>query len=283
MASSSSLAAEIVCAHSPDSDDAYMFYALATKKIRSPLVTFRHVLEDIETLNRKATQGVYELTAISYHAYPYVADKYVLMASGSSVGDGYGPMVVSAHPMTPEEIKGKRIAIPGKLTTAYLTLKLFEPDFEPVVVPFDKILEAVAEREVDGGLVIHEGQLTYGRGGLHNILDLGRWFKQKYELPLPLGANALLRSLAPDVQAECSRLMRESIQYSLEHSEEALNYAMQFARDLEPSLAEKFVGMYVNHHTMDGGELIPRAAQKLLDLGYEAGLIPSKVEVEVIR
>ncbi len=274
---------EIVCAHSPDSDDAYMFYALATKKIRSKLVTFRHVLEDIETLNRKATQGVYELTAISYHAYPYVADKYYLMASGSSVGDGYGPMVVSMRPFPVDELKGKRIAIPGTMTTAYLALKLFQPDFEHVVIPFDQILDAVAAHEVDGGLVIHEGQLTYGRSGFHNIVDLGRWFKQKYGLPLPLGGNALRRDLPPEIQTECSRLMRESIQYALDHSEEALNYAMQFARDLETPLAEQFVGMYVNGHTLDGGEVIPQAAQKLLDLGFEAGIIPHKVNVEVIR
>jgi len=274
---------EIVCAHSPDSDDAYMFYALATKKIRSRLVNFRHVLEDIESLNRKATEGVYELTAISYHAYPYVADKYFLMASGSSVGDGYGPMVVSTRPLSPDDLKGKKIAIPGLMTTAFLALKLFQPDFELIVVPFDKIIEAVTNHEVDGGLVIHEGQLTYGRGGLHNVIDLGRWFKQKFGLPLPLGANALRKDLAPDIQAECCRLMRESIQYALDHSEEALNYAMQFARDLETPLAEQFVGMYVNHHTLDGGEVIPQAAQKLLDLGFEAGIIPSKVTVEVIR
>ena len=279
----SSSSTEIVCAHSPDSDDAFMFYGLATKKVRSRLVNFRHVLEDIETLNRKAMEGVYELTAISYHAYPYVADKYVLMASGSSVGDGYGPMVVSLHAMAPEELKGKRIGIPGKMTTAYLTLKLLEPDFEPVVLPFDKILDAVTEHEVDGGLVIHEGQLTFGRGGLHNVIDLGKWFKQKYGLPLPLGGNALRRDLGADVQSECSRVMRESIQYALDNHDEALNYAMQFARDLEPHLAEQFVGMYVNHHTLDGGEIVPRAAQKLLDLGFEAGLIPHKTVVEVIR
>ena len=274
---------EIVCAHSPDSDDAFMFYALATKKIRSKLVSFRHVLEDIETLNRKATEGAYELTAISYHAYPYVADKYVLMASGSSVGDGYGPMVVAMRPFPPAEIKGKKIAIPGTMTTAYLALKLFEPDFEPVPIPFDKILDAVNERMVDGGLVIHEAQLTYGKSGFHKILDLGRWWKDTYDLPLPLGANALLRSTAPEVQAECCRLMRESIQYALEHHDEALNYAMQFARDMEPRLAEKFVGMYVNHFTVDAGEDIPKAAQKLLDLGHQAGLISKKINVEFVR
>ena len=274
---------EIVCSHSPDSDDAFMFYGLATRRVRSKLVNFRHVLEDIESLNKKATQGQYELTAISYHAYPYVADKYVLMASGSSVGDGYGPIVVSSKFMLPEDLKGKRIAIPGMMTTAYLSLKLFQPDFEPVVIPFDKILDAVKSHEVDGGLIIHEGQLTYGSGGLHNVIDLGKWFKTKYSLPLPLGANAIRRNLPEDVKSECSRLMRESIQYSLDHREEALNYAMQFARDLDPHLADQFVGMYVNQDTLDGGDVIPKAAQKLLDLGFEAGLIPHKIDVEVVR
>ena len=274
---------EIVCAHSPDSDDAFMFYGLATKKIRSRLVTFRHVLEDIESLNKKATEGLYELTAISYHAYPYVADKYVLMASGSSVGDGYGPIVVSWRPMPAEELKGKRIAIPGTMTTAFLALKLFQHDFEHVIMPFDRILEAVKDHEVDGGLVIHEGQLTYGHGGLHSVIDLGKWFKAKYGLPLPLGANALRRNLPSEVRSECSRLLRDSIQYSLEHREEALNYAMQFARNLEPALAEQFVGMYVNQNTIDGGDVVPQAAQKLLDLGWEAGLIPHKITVEVVR
>jgi 1,4-dihydroxy-6-naphthoate synthase len=280
---SSSPVSEIVCAHSPDSDDAFMFYGLATKKVRSKLVNFRHVLEDIESLNKKATEGVYELTAISYHAYPYVADKYVLMASGSSVGDGYGPMVVSSRKMSPKDLKGKKIAIPGTMTTAFLALKLFQPDFQHVVIPFDKILNAVRDHEVDGGLVIHEGQLTYGHGGLHSVVDLGKWFKSTYGLPLPLGANALRRNLPRDIQAECSRLLRESIVYSLEHREEALNYAMQFARDLDSSLADQFVGMYVNQDTVDGGETVPKAAQKLLDLGYEAGLIPHKITVEVVR
>jgi len=281
---SSSPVQDIVCAHSPDSDDAFMFYALATKKVRSNILNVQHVLEDIESLNRKAQQGIYELTAISYHAYPYVADKYVLMASGSSVGDGYGPMVVSLKSnMTASELKGKRIAIPGKMTTAFLTLQLFEPDFIPVVVPFDQIIQAVKDQVVDAGLIIHEGQLTYGHGGLYCVVDLGKWFKQKYDLPLPLGANALRRDLSREVQSECTRLMREGIQYSLDHREEALNYALQFARDLDPALADQFVGMYVNHHTQDGGDIIPQAAQKLLDLGYEAGLIPHKTIIEVLR
>jgi 1,4-dihydroxy-6-naphthoate synthase len=274
---------EIVSAHSPDSDDAFMFYGLATKKVRSPRVSFRHVLEDIETLNRKAIEGQYELSAISYHAYPYVAEKYVLMASGSSVGDGYGPMIISTHPMEPEELKGKRIAVPGTLTTAYLASKLFQPDFEAVVTPFDKITDAVKERAVDAGLIIHEAQLTFDRQGFHRIVDLGRWFKSSFGLPLPLGANVLLRSLDPEIQSECCRLMRESIQYALDNHDEALEYALQFAGDMEPGLAEKFVGMYVNHYTLDAGEIVPRAAQKLLDLGFEAGLVPHRVELEFVR
>jgi len=195
---------EIVSAHSPDSDDAFMFYGLATKKVRSSKVTFRHVLEDIETLNRKAMAGQYDLSAISYHAYPYVADKYVLMASGSSIGDGYGPMIVSTRPMEPEELKGKRIAIPGKLTTAYLAFKLYQPDFEAVVTPFDKITDAVKERTVDAGLIIHEAQLTFDKEGFHRVLDMGRWFKSTYGLPLPLGGNVLLRSSAPKFKANAA-------------------------------------------------------------------------------
>jgi 1,4-dihydroxy-6-naphthoate synthase len=274
---------EIVSAHSPDSDDAFMFYGLATKKVRSPRVSFRHVLEDIETLNRNAVEGLYDLSAISYHAYPYVADKYVLMASGSSVGDGYGPMIIAMRPMEPEELKGKRIAIPGMLTTAYLACRLFQPDFVPVVTPFDKITDAVREHTVDGGLIIHEAQLTFDREGFHRIVDLGRWFKSAHGLPLPLGANVLRRTLDPAIQAECCRMMRESIQYALDNHAEALAYAMQFARDMEPRLAEKFVGMYVNHYTLDAGEAIPKAAQKLLDLGCDAGVISKRVQVEFVR
>jgi 1,4-dihydroxy-6-naphthoate synthase len=275
--------AEIVCAHSPDSDDAYMFYALATRKIRSPLVEFRHVLDDIQTLNQKAREGVYELTAVSYHAYPYIADKYRLMAAGSSIGDGYGPMVVAEKSFAPEDLKGKRIAVPGKLTTAYLTLRLMQPDFEPVVIPFDKILDAVRVGAADAGLVIHEAQLTHSRSGFHNIVDLGKWWKNTYDLPLPLGANVLRRDLPAETATESCRMMSESIKYALDHREEALNYAMQFARDMEASLAGKFVGMYVNHYTVDCGDVVPKAAQKLLDMGYEAGIIPNRVTVEFVR
>jgi len=274
---------EIVSAHSPDSDDAFMFYGLATKKVRSRKVAFQHVLKDIETLNRKAMEGAYELTAISYHAYPYVAQHYVLMASGSSIGDGYGPLVIAMRPAEPEEMKGKKIAVPGMLTSAFLAMKIFEPDFEPVITPFDKILDAVRDRSVDAGLIIHEAQLTFDRRGFHRILDLGKWWKTKFGLPLPLGGNALKRSLAPEIQSECCRLMRESIQYALDNHDEALSYAMQFARDLDSRLAEKFVGMYVNHYTLDAGDVVPTAAQKLLDMGYEAGVIPRRVEVEFVR
>jgi len=274
---------EIVCAHSPDSDDAYMFYAMATQKVRSPLISVKHQLSDIETLNKKALEGAYELTAISYHAYPYVADKYQLMASGSSVGDGYGPVVIATKPYSPDDIKGKRIAIPGKMTTAYLTLRLFQPDFEPIFIPFDQIPDAVSQKMVDFGLVIHEAQLTHSKHGFHTVLDLGKWWKQTQGLPLPLGANALLRDLPDDVKHEACRLMRESIQYALDHHEEALAYAMQFARDVEQPLAEKFVGMYVNHHTVDCGEDVPKAAQKLLDMGFEAGVLPKRIQVEFVR
>ena len=274
---------EIVCAHSPDSDDAFMFYALATGKLRSPVVSFRHVLDDIESLNRKALEGVYDLTAISYHAYPYVASRYVLMASGSSVGDGYGPMLIAAKPLEPGQIRGKRIAIPGTMTTAFLVLRLLEPDFEPVVTPFDQIPSVVRGHGADLGLVIHEAQLTYGKGGFHNVLDLGRWWKETYGLPLPLGANALRRDLPDEVRSECCRLMRESIQYAIDNRDEALNYALQFARDMETPLADKFVGMYVNHHTLDCGDDVPAAAQKLLEMGHDAGIIPHRVKVEFVR
>jgi len=274
---------EIVSAHSPDSDDAFMFYGLATKKVRSSKVTFRHVLEDIESLNRHAMEGRYELTAITYHAYPYVADKYVVMASGSSIGDGYGPMLVSTRPMELEDVKGKKVAIPGTMTSAYLAMKLIEPDFIPVVVPFDKILDTVREKSADAGLIIHEAQLTYDRSGFHRIVDLGRWWKSKYDLPLPLGCNVLLRSLAPGIQKECCRMMRESIQYALDNHDESLSYAMQFARDMDHRMAEKFVGMYVNQYTVDCGDIVPVAAQKLLDMGFEAGLVPRRVEFEFVR
>src|SRR5260370_11582091 len=259
----SSAVTELVCAHSPDSDDAYMFYGLATKKVRSRLVTFRHVLEDIESLNRKAMQGTYELTPESYHAYPYIADKYVLMAAGSSVGDGYGPVLVSNRPMAPDEIQGKRIAIPGMMTSPYLTMRLMEPDFEAVVMPVNKILDAVHDHAVDLGLVIHEGQLTYSKSGFHAVVDLGKWWKQQHNMPLPLGANVLLRSLSPEIQSECCRLLSASIKYSLDHHEESINYAMQFARDLDFLQAEKFFDIYLNHSTLNSAAKVPLPPHKI--------------------
>ena len=274
---------EIISAHSPDSDDAFMFYGLATRKVRSKTVNFQHVLADIETLNQQARAGVYDLSAISYHAWAHVSETYSLMASGSSVGDGYGPMVVATRPMEPDEIRGKKIAIPGTMTSAYLALKVCEPDFENVIVPFDRILETVKEGGADAGLIIHEAQLTYNKTGFHRVLDMGKWWKDKFGLPLPLGANVLRRSLPDAVKSECCRMMRDSIQYALDHHAEALEYALQFARDMEPRLAEKYVGMYVNHYTVDAGEDIPKAAQLLFDMGYEVGLIPTRVTVDFVR
>ena len=273
---------KIVIAHSPDSDDAFMFYGLATEKIRSPLVRFEHQLSDIQTLNVAALEGKYEMTAISYHAYPYVADKYIFTAAGSSVGDGYGPIVVANSPIAASELKGKTIAVPGLQTTAYLTLKLYEPDFEAKVVPFDEVIAAVTSGAADAALVIHEGQLVYQQSGVHRVVDLGAWWKEKYNLPLPLGGNVILRSLSPEIQRECCRCLRESIQYALDHRDQALAYALEFSRGLERPTAEKFVGMYVNHHTVDMATEVIEAANKLLGMGYDAGLIDRRVEVEYI-
>ena len=273
---------EIVSAHSPDSDDAFMFYGLATKKVRSPKVTFRHVLEDIESLNRKAVEGLYELSAISYHAYPYVADKYALMASGSSIGDGYGPMVVAARPFEPEDLTGKRIAVPGKMTTAYLALKLFAPEIETAVVPFDQIIPEVLAGNYSAGLIIHEGQLTYSRSGLCRILDLGVWWREETGLPLPLGGNAIRRSLGDATMQTVTQALKDSIQYGLDHREEALQYAMQFGRDLDTNLADKFVGMYVNERTLDYGDDGRAAIRRLLAMGHERGVIPHSVQVDFV-
>lgn len=271
---------EITVAHSPDSDDAFMFYALATNKVTAPGLEFRHCLKDIESLNREAHHGVWDVSAISFHAYPYVSDRYVLMACGGSMGDGYGPMVVSQHALTLEQLKGKKIAIPGKLTTAFLTMQIVEPDFEPIVVPFDKILAAVEEGRADAGLVIHEGQLTFRRQGLHLVVDLGRWWKDQFDLPLPLGGNIIRREWDQPFREQINGLLRESIQYALDHRQEAMSYALSFARDMEADLADRFVGMYVNGYTLDYGEKGRRAIETLFDLGYRKGLIPSKPVVE---
>ena len=273
---------DIRIAHSPDSDDAFMFYALAKDKLKTGKFRFSHTLQDIETLNRKALNGEYEITAVSFHAYVYIADKYVLLPSGASMGDRYGPMVVARDPWGQDELRGKKIAIPGMMTTAFLTLKLFQPDFEPVVVPFDQIMSAVRNGSVDAGLIIHEGQLTYASEQLHKIVDLGEWWYRITSLPLPLGGNVVRRDLGADDIREISRLLKESIQYALDHREEALNYAMQFARDLDAKTADRFVGMYVNERTLDYGEEGRRAVQLLFDRAYEAKVIPAPIRAEFV-
>jgi 1,4-dihydroxy-6-naphthoate synthase len=271
---------DIRIAHSPDSDDAFMFYALAKDKFPTGKFHFSHTLQDIETLNRKALNGEYEITAVSFHAYAFIADKYVLLPSGASMGDRYGPMVVAREPWTADELKGKKIAIPGTMTTAYLILKLFQPVFEAVVIPFDQIMSAVENKTVDAGLLIHEGQLTYESHGLHKIVDLGEWWHQITKLPLPLGGNVVRRDLGKEDIREISRLLKESIQYALDHRQEALAYALQFARDLDVQTADKFVGMYVNERTLDYGNEGRRAVQLLFDRAYEAKLIPSQILIE---
>jgi 1,4-dihydroxy-6-naphthoate synthase len=275
---------EITVAHSPDSDDAFMFYGLATNKVRVPGLRFSHTLCDIETLNQKAREGdgVYDVTAISFHAYPYIQDNYALLPSGGSVGEGYGPMIVASRAFSESEIKTKRIAIPGKLTTAYLALRLFAPGVETVTVPFDQIIPQVLEGNHPAGLIIHEGQLTYDKSGLHRVVDLGKWWQKITGLPLPLGGNAIRRRLGPELMISVGRALRDSIQYALDHREEALAYAMQFARDLDPQLADRFVGMYVNERTLDYGPEGREAVKRLLDMGHKAGIIPREARVEFV-
>jgi 1,4-dihydroxy-6-naphthoate synthase len=276
-------AREISIAHSPDSDDAFMFYGLATNKVRVPGYKFSHTLTDIETLNHKAIdEQFYDVTAISFHAYPYLQEHYTLMACGGSVGDNYGPMIVAAKPYTLDEVKKLRIAVPGTLTTAYLTLKLFAPNVETVTIPFDKIIPAVVSGEFDAGLIIHEGQLTYASDGLTKILDLGVWWHEQTGLPLPLGGNAIRRSLGSEVQLITTNALRDSIQHALDHREQALEYAMQFARDLDPTMANRFVGMYVNDRTINYGDDGREAIRKLLSMGYERGVIPYKAKVDFV-
>jgi 1,4-dihydroxy-6-naphthoate synthase len=275
---------EITVAHSPDSDDAFMFYGLATGKVRVPGLRFTHTLCDIETLNQKAREGAgfYDVTAISFHAYPYIQDQYALLSSGGSVGDGYGPMIVATRAFAASDIQNKRIAIPGTLTTAYLALQLFAPGVETEVVPFDQIIPQVLEGKYEAGLIIHEGQLTFAKSGLHRVVDLGRWWHTMTGLPLPLGGNAVRRSLGPELMGSVSSALRQSIQYALDHREEALAYALQFARDLDPQLADKFVGMYVNERTLDYGEDGREAVRRLLDMGFKAGIIPRQARVEFV-
>ncbi len=264
---------DIAIAHSPDSDDAFMFYGLATNKVQVPGLRFSHTLCDIQTLNQKAMEGegLYDVTAVSFHAYPYIQHRYALMTCGGSVGEGYGPMIVAPRALSLTEIKRIRIAVPGKLTTAYLALQLFAPGIETDVVPFDEIIPSVLQGE---------GQLTYDQSGLHRIVDLGRWWLQITGLPLPLGGNAIRRSLGPELISSISSALRDSIQYALDHREEALAYAMQFARDLDPQMADKFVGMYVNERTLDYGSDGKEAIVRLLDMGHRAGIITVAPRVE---
>ncbi len=273
---------EIKLAHSPDSDDAFMFYALATHKLSTPGYKFTHVLSDIQALNEAALSETYDVTAVSFAAYPWLRDNYILLDCGASFGEGYGPIVVSYKSLKKEELAGKRIGVPGLKTTAYLTLKLFEPNFEAVVMPFDKILDAVQKGLVEAGLLIHEGQLLFPQLGLHRVVDLGIWWQEQTGLPLPLGGNAVRRALGPAVGRQIAKTIRESVQYGLEHREEALNYAMQFARDMEAELTDKFVGMYVNKWTLGYGERGKRAVKELITRGTKAGLLPAPPTVEFL-
>ena len=274
---------DISIAHSPDSDDAFMFYGLATNKVRVPGYRFNHTLCDIETLNRRAqNEAFFDVTAISFHAYPYLQQNYALMGCGGSVGEGYGPMIVSSRKIAPEDLAKIKIAVPGTLTTAYLALKIFNPDLQTVTVPFDKIIPEILAGNFEAGLIIHEGQLTYSTSGLYKVLDLGVWWRETTGLVLPLGGNAIRRSLGAASMKIVTKAVKDSIQHALDNREEALEYAMQFARDLDARLANRFVSMYVNDRTLDYGPDGRQAIRKLLDLGYERGIIPIAPQVDFI-
>jgi 1,4-dihydroxy-6-naphthoate synthase len=269
--------------HSPDSDDAFMFYALTHDKLETGGLRFVHQLEDIETLNRRALEGELEVSAVSIHAFAHLADRYALLGSGSSMGDRYGPTLITREPATLDELGGKTIAIPGKLTTAYLTLQLcLGKDVPVVVMPFDQILPAVAEGRVEAGLIIHEGQLYYGDRGLHKVVDLGQWWFDQTGLPLPLGGNVVRKDLGDELVQRIARLLKESIVYALEHRQEALDYALRYARDLDPALADRFVGMYVNDWTVDYGPRGREAVRKLLGRAAEMGLVPDAIDVQFV-
>jgi 1,4-dihydroxy-6-naphthoate synthase len=272
----------ISVAHSPDSDDAFMFYGLATNKLDTGDLKFTHVLEDIQTLNEKAMEGVYDVTAVSFHAYAYIADKYALLPHGASIGDNYGPIVVSREAQLPENIGNLKIAVPGTLTSAFLALRIFNPDFEYEVVPFDEIIQAVQDGKADAGLLIHEGQLFYQEKGLHKVLDLGEWWHERTGLPLPMGGNAIRRELGPEMMRRVSGYLRESIQHSLDNREDALEYALQFARDMDPELADRFVGMWVNELTLDYTDRGREGVRLLLQEGFEHGVIPDRVDIEFV-
>jgi 5,8-dihydroxy-2-naphthoate synthase len=273
---------EIRLAHSPDSDDAFMFYALATHKLATPGYKYTHILSDIQTLNEAALTETYDVTAVSFAAYPSLRDKYVLLDCGASFGENYGPLVVASKTMKREDLAGKRIGVPGLKTTAYLTLKLFEPNFEPVAMAFDKVLDAVKNEVVEAGLLIHEGQLIFPQLGMHRVLDLGAWWHEQTGLPLPLGGNAVRRALGPALGLQIAKTIKDSVEYGLEHREEALNYAMQFARDMETEVADKFVGMYVNRWTLGYGERGRQAVRALIERGTAAGLLPGPPDVEFL-
>ena len=274
---------KITIAHSPDSDDAFMFYGLARGGVPAGDLEVDHVLADIETLNRHAQEGRHEVTAISFHAYPYVADKYALMACGGSIGDGYGPLLVAREPMEPRAVAGKTVAVPGTLTSAYLALRLFAPGALTRVVPFDRIVQEVREGRADVGLVIHEGQLTYGGEGLVKVADLGAWWKDETGLPLPLGGNAVRRDLGRETMGRLTRLVRETVKHSLAHRPQALEYAMSFARGMDPGVADRFVGMWVNDMTVEMGERGRHAVQAFLDRGFEAGIVPRRTAVDFVE
>ena len=280
---SSASVREISIAHSPDSDDAFMFYGLATNKVRVPGYKFTHTLCDIETLNQRAqNEAFFDVSAISFHAYPYVQENYTLMGCGGSVGEGYGPMIVSSRKLSTDDVAKIKIAVPGTMTTAYLALKIFNPDIQTEVVPFDQIIPQILAGKFEAGLIIHEGQLTYSTSGLHKVLDLGVWWREKTGLVLPLGGNAIRRSLGVESHKIISKALRDSIQHGLDHREQALEYAMQFARDLDTSLASRFVSMYVNERTLDYGIDGREAIRKLLDMGYERGIFTIAPKVDFV-
>jgi 1,4-dihydroxy-6-naphthoate synthase len=273
----------ISLAHSPDSDDAFMFYGLATHKIDTGDLEFKHELKDIQTLNEAARKGIYDVTAISFHAYAYVADSYALLPHGASIGDNYGPIVVANEELGPSDLSNITIAVPGTLTSAFLALSIHTPEFNYEVMPFDQIIDAVTEKRCGAGLLIHEGQLFYHDLGLHKVLDLGEWWHEHTGgLPLPMGGNAIRRNLGEATIHEVSDLLRESIRYSLDHREDALAYAMQFAREMDPALADRFVAMWVNDLTLDYTERGRQAVRRLLSEGHERGIIPHTVDVQFV-
>ncbi|HYV25128.1 MAG TPA: MqnA/MqnD/SBP family protein [Pyrinomonadaceae bacterium] len=273
----------ISLAHSPDSDDAFMFYGLATHKIDTGDLEFTHVLKDIQTLNEEARKGTYDVTAISFHAYAYIADKYALLPHGASIGDNYGPILVSTEELNASDISTLTIAVPGTLTSAFLALSIHTPNFKYEVVPFDQIIEAVTEKRVDAGLLIHEGQLFYEDHGLRKVLDLGEWWHEHTGgLPLPMGGNAIRRELGEETIREVSSLLKESIRYSLDNREDALQYALQFAREMDPELADRFVAMWVNDLTLDYTERGCEAVRRFLHEGHERGIIPHEVDVQFV-